>query len=142
MKEEHSQNIEDASALETEAAVRLGMGKSFRVPHVNVNVSETDDDILVSADVPGLASGDIMIEIRGNTLTMTGNIPSEIREEDTQRRFLRCERSSGEFSRHVVLPSAVNEDTIGAVVENGVLFISLQKRMDEGSRKRIPIREE
>jgi HSP20 family protein len=101
-----------------------------------VDVTETDNELVLSFDLPGLSQEQIAIELEDNVLTVSGE--RERKHEQTGDNFYRWERRFGTFSRSVALPAGVTEDQIQATYENGVLEIHVPKP-EEQRRKRIQI---
>ncbi len=89
------------------------------------DVSETDEDIIVKAELPGVDPKEIEVSLSGSTLTVKGEKKEE-REEKTQNMH-RIERSFGSFSRSVTLPCEVKDDRVEANFKNGVLNLKLPK---------------
>jgi len=96
------------------------------------DVSETDEDIVVKAELPGVEPKEIEVNLTGTTLTVKGEKKEE-REEKTENMH-RIERSFGSFSRSVTLPCEVKEDLVEASFKNGVLNLKLPKA--ESTKKR------
>lgn len=96
------------------------------------DVSETDEDILVKAELPGVDPKDIEVDLSGTTLTVKGEKKEE--QEEKTENVHRIERSFGCFSRSVTLPCEVKEDQVEANFKNGVLNLKLPKA--ESSKKR------
>ena len=89
------------------------------------DVSETDEDIIVKAELPGVDPKEIEVNLVGSTLTVKGEKKEE-HEEKTEN--MHCvERSFGSFSRSVTLPCEVKEDNIEATFKDGVLNLKLPK---------------
>lgn len=101
------------------------------------DLSETENAIEVSIDLPGIKPEEIHVQISGNTLTVRG----ERKEEKTEqgRTFHRIERRRGSFSRAISLPCAVVEDGVIAEYKDGVLNISLPK-CDAAKGRRIEVK--
>ena len=101
----------------------------------SIDVSETDDAITVSADLPGLDENDIDISLSRDVLTLRGE-RSEKRE-DKRKGYVVHERSFGSFFRTVPLPAGLDHDNVNAEFKNGVLNITLPKTEDarQASRK-------
>jgi HSP20 family protein len=80
---------------------------------VRSNVSETDKEICVTAEIPGVEQKDIDVSVSGSRITMKGEKKSEKEEkkEDEGRQFHRVERSSGSFMRTMTLPFEIDADT-------------------------------
>lgn len=100
-----------------------------------VNISETEKEIVVTANVPGISSEDISVEVNDNILTLSGQMMKENKEEDKNKKYYRYERESGSFSRSFSLPVQVDEDKIEAEAKNGVLTIILPKLKKEIKKK-------
>ena len=88
-------------------------------------------------DVPGVKPEDIDIQLHGNMLTVNGHREEETEEKD--KKFHRIERRTGTFSRSVTLPREVEEATVQANCDGGVLKIMLPKR-EEQRAKKIPVK--
>ena len=101
-----------------------------------VDVTETENDLVLTFDLPGLNENDISVELDDNVLTVSGR--RERKHEESKDRYYRFERRFGEFSRSVSLPAGVSEGDIQAGYENGVLEIRVPKP-DEQKPKRIQI---
>lgn len=102
-----------------------------------VTVSETKDELLLTAEMPGLAEDDISIELENNVLTVSGE-KTEVREEDEgeeDRKYHVYERSYGSFSRSFTLPRTVDGKNIVATFDNGVLTVKLPKVAEAKGRK-------
>ena len=101
-----------------------------------VDIYETDDSVVLSAELPGVKPEDVDVRIEGNTLHLKGErkMEPEVKEEN----FRQVERSYGSFSRSFVLPASVNPDNIDAKYNNGVLTLTMRKR-EEAKPKTIKI---
>ncbi|MGC8658738.1 MAG: Hsp20/alpha crystallin family protein [Desulfomonilaceae bacterium] len=97
-----------------------------------LDVSETDENVLVKAELPGVDPKEIEVNISGQTLTIKGE-KKEDREEKTES-LHRIERSYGSFYRAINLPCEVNEEKIEATFKDGVLNLKMPKT--EPSKKR------
>lgn len=98
-----------------------------------VDTLETDDALLLRADVPGLDAKDVDIEVHDNVLTLRGERKAEngVKEEN----FHRAERSFGSFRRRFTLPRSVDAEKIEASYHAGVLEIKLPKRPEAKPRQ-------
>ena len=96
---------------------------------VRTNVSETDTEVRVTAEVPGMAPEDVDVEITGDTITIQGKKESEKDEtgDEEGRQFRRLERRSGSFKRVTRLPFEIDPETVVADVKNGVLTVTVPK---------------
>ncbi len=108
-----------------------GEGYSFPL----VNVYDQRDDIVVTAELPGLSKDDIKVNVTGNVLTISGQRKPSIGE---RAGYIRRERSSGEFEKTVRIPSRVSSEKISASFKNGVLTITMPKA-EEFKPKTIPV---
>jgi len=95
-------------------------------------VSETADEVVVRAELPGVDPKNVEVTVSGNVLTIAG----EKREESEAREGVtyRCERRFGSFQRSIELPAAVDADKVRAENVNGVLTVRLP--LTESSKPR------
>jgi len=109
-------------------------GRSWRLPSIAeretllspaIDVSETDDAIEVSAELPGIDEKDIEVEVADNLLTIKGEKKSEKKEK--KKDYHLVERSYGSFQRSVPLPYEVNPDKVTAKFTKGVLKVTMPK---------------
>jgi HSP20 family protein len=102
-------------------------------PHVDVK--ESDKEITVTAELPGVAEKDIEVSISGDVLTLKGEKKAEKEEKDGN--YHRIERRYGSFHRSFSLPSEVDAAAVAASHKNGVLTVTLpkSKAAREASRK-------
>ena len=101
-----------------------------------VDVWETEDELVLSFDLPGIAEDKVAVELDDNVLTVSGE--RDRTSEHSSERFYRFERRFGTFSRSVTLPTGVNEQDIKADYTNGVLEVRVPKP-EEQKPKRIQI---
>ena len=99
-----------------------------------VDVEETDNEIKVTANVPGIDPKDINVEVGDDYLSLSGKIDKENKDEKNGKVY-RYEREYGEFRREFSLPARVNKDSIVAKSKNGVLMITLPKSEEEMKRR-------
>ncbi len=98
---------------------------------VNVDVADHDDEIVVTADLPGFEKEDIDVSLSERTLTIRAD--HEMEDESETGEFIRRERRSASASRTIRLPEDVDEDGASATYKNGVLTVALPKlHADEG----------
>jgi HSP20 family protein len=93
-----------------------------------VDIFETENELVMSAEIPGIDEKDIEIKLEDNTLTLKGERKFE--KETRQENYHRIERSYGSFYRAFTLPNSVDLDKIHAEHENGILKITLPKRQE------------
>jgi len=98
--------------------------------HPAVDIKETKDTIYISAELPGMTEDDIEINVTPNSIELKGERKDikEIKEKNTG--YYRKERSYGKFSRYFTLPAEVKVDKVDAIFKEGVLNISLPKRVE------------
>jgi HSP20 family protein len=99
----------------------------------SVDVWETEDELVLSFDLPGIAEDDIAVELEDNVLTVSGE--RQRTSEHSSERFYRFERRYGTFSRSVTLPPGVKEDAINADYKDGVLEIRVPKPEEQKPRR-------
>mgnify|MGYP000162149538 FL=1 len=100
---------------------------------VRSNVSETDDEICITAELPGITEDDIDISVTGNRIAIKGEKKSEEEEkgEKEGRKFHKVERYSGSFQRMMTLPFEIDPESVKAQVADGVLTVTLPKPPEE-----------
>jgi HSP20 family protein len=101
-----------------------------------LDVYETNDDLVLTASVPGVKPEEIDITVQGDVLTIKGETKFEGGE--TQGAYHRQERRYGRFHRQIALPVSVRSDSATAQFENGVLTLRLPKA-EEAKERRIPV---
>jgi len=102
----------------------------------SIEVSEGDDRVTVTAEVPGLEEKDVEVLLEDDVLIIRGEKRAE--NEVKERRF--SERFYGRFERRIPLPFEVEETTVEASFANGVLTVTLPKSPKAEARaKRIPL---
>ncbi len=102
-----------------------------------VDVSETDDNILVKAELPGMESKDIDVSVQGDILVIKGEKKEE--KESKEENFHRIERRRGTFARSIRIPVPVDPDNITAQYDKGVLTVTLPKK-EENKAKQIEVK--
>jgi HSP20 family protein len=113
-------------------------GETFAGFSPQIDLSETDKEIKISAELPGVESKDIDVSVEDGTLTIRGEKKHEHEEKEKGR--YRMERSYGSFERSIPLPAEVDESKAKAEFKKGVLRLTLPKRPGAQSRrKKIPV---
>ncbi len=102
-----------------------------------MDLVEAEDHFLLRADLPGLREEDVNIEVRDNTLRISGERKAE--HEQRERGWYRVERSFGRFSRSLSLPEGVDADSVTAEFDKGVLHIRIPKP-EERKPRRVAIK--
>jgi HSP20 family protein len=105
----------------------------------SLDMSETDKDIKVTVELPGIDEKDIQLSLDDGVLSISGE--KQFEKQEKRDNYHRLERSYGSFSRQVLLPADVDEDAVSAIFKNGVLNITLPKQQAALSEsKRIAIK--
>ncbi len=99
-----------------------------------VSVMETKDELVLTAELPGLAEEDVQIELENNVLCISGEKRTE-REESEENRYHVWERRYGSFQRSFTLPGTVRRDEITAEFKNGILEVHMPKMPEAKGRK-------
>ncbi|HEY7229380.1 MAG TPA: Hsp20/alpha crystallin family protein [Pseudolabrys sp.] len=108
-----------------------GNGGTALMP--SMDVTETDKEIEVTAELPGLEEKDVQINLADNLLTIRGEKKAEKEQKDKNYRLV--ERSYGSFERTLELPEGVNPDAIKASISKGVLKVTVAKPAPAQARK-------
>jgi HSP20 family protein len=103
-----------------------------------MDMEETEKDVIVTMELPGVDPKDVEIGIHDNHLIIAGKTDSA--EETKEKHYFHKERRSGAFRRQIPLPTHVDLDKIKAKAKDGILTITLPK-VDSGGHKmkKIPI---
>ncbi len=99
-----------------------------------VNVEEAADELLLTAELPGMREEDINVNIENNILTIRGEKREAREEADEGLKYHVWERRYGSFHRSFTLPRSVQADEIRADFESGVLTVRLPKAPEAKSR--------
>ncbi len=102
----------------------------------SLDVNETDKEVSLNVELPGVDPKDVEITLSGKTLTIRGEKKEEV--EDKNKNYYRVERRFGSFARSIELPHSVDDNSISADYRNGVLSIKAKKTAD-AQAKRISI---
>ena len=93
-----------------------------------VDIYETENELVLKADIPDVNEKDLDVRIENNMLTIQGERKFEQKVKEDN--YLRVERTYGAFSRSFSLPNTVNTEAIQADYQNGVLTVELPKRAE------------
>ena len=102
-----------------------------------VDIFETEHELVVRADLPGVNPQDLDIRVENNILTIRGERKFDSNKANEEN-YLRVERAYGPFSRSFSLANSVKSDAIKADYQNGVLTLSIPKR-EEAKPKQIKV---
>ncbi len=130
IQERMNRMFEDSMVL-SQGDRKPGSGRVGWTP--TVDIFETPEDIVLVADLPGLAPDSLDVHVEGNSLILAGErrLDEEVQEEN----FHRMERGYGLFRRSFTLPATIRQDGIRAEHHNGVLRVRLPKAESMGPKK-------
>ena len=103
----------------------LSRGSLGRIFTPAVNVVENEDEITVTAEIPGMDKNDLDVTLTGDKLTIKGEKKAE--HEEKSDNFHQIERSYSSFMRSFSLPCEVEQDKVAARYKDGVLTLKLPK---------------
>jgi len=103
----------------------------------SVDVTETKDKLLITAELPGLEVKDVNVTVSGDILTIKGEKTKE--EEEKDEHYYHCERYCGSFQRSFRLPVNVQADKVDATFDKGVLKVTFPKA-EEAKKKNIKVK--
>ena len=101
-----------------------------------VDISETENDVVIAAEVPGLKKEEINISVEDGVLTLKGERKHE--DEKKEKNYHRVERAYGSFNRSFRLPPSVDAEKVHASYQDGVLKVTLPK-LEKVKPRAIPI---
>ena len=114
-----------------------GEGEGMFGPRTDV--TETDESVDVSMELPGMTEQDIDISLSNDAMTIRGE--KNIEHEEDRKGVYMCERSYGSFYRMIPLPAGIDADKADATFKNGVLTVSLPKTAQAQAKvKRVPVK--
>ena len=99
-----------------------------------VDVSETDKEVRISAELPGMEEKDLSVEIDETSVTLRGERKEE--KEDKGKNWYTREQSYGAFHRVIPLPASVDGGKASANFKKGVLTVTAPKRVEEQARRK------
>jgi HSP20 family protein len=114
---------------------------AFSAPFLEppVDIYETNDEVVVLAEISGVAREDIELEVAGTTLYLRGD--RKTASDGPKRDYRQIEITRGPFLREVLLPANVNPEAAQTVYKDGMLQITLPKASPvAGNRFKIPVR--
>ena len=101
-----------------------------------VDIYETENDIILKAELPGVDPKDVEVRVEDNNLYLKGERKFE--KEVKEQNYHRVERSYGSFARSFSLPNSINADKVKAEYKDGLLTLTMPKR-EEAKPKTIKI---
>lgn len=106
--------------------------RGFAMP--NLDIYETDKDIVIEADVPGYDKKDINIRLDDDILTISAEKKDD--KEDKGRNYIKRERYFGKFERSIRLPDYIDMEKIKAKFKDGVLKIEIPKLPEKAKKSK------
>lgn len=103
-----------------------------------VDMSETDDAYVVTAELPGMKKDDVVVEADNQLLTISGSKEDE--HKSVRKHHQYAERRYGAFKRILTLPRDADVEAVDAVFKNGVLTVTLPKRADVAAGRKVPVK--
>ena len=97
-----------------------------------VDIYETENDIVLKAELPGVDSNDVEVKVEDNTLYLKGERKFE--KEVKNESYHRVERSYGSFARSFSLPNSISTEKVNAEFKDGLLTLTLPKREEAKPR--------
>ena len=120
----------------------LGEGQAagpLGIVNANMNVSETDNELRVSVELPGVSEQDIDVSLDNDILTIRGEKKLEEERGGPKENYHFVERSYGSFQRSLRLPFDANPEEVRANFDNGVLRVTVPKSAQQQRSRRIEI---
>ncbi|OGA53602.1 MAG: heat-shock protein Hsp20 [Betaproteobacteria bacterium RIFCSPLOWO2_12_FULL_62_58] len=108
----------------------------FEMRMPRVDVFDGEENVIIRAEVPGVDKKDLEVSVNDTSATIKGKVIREAKEEKAE--YYRCEIGSGEFSRTVTLPCAVDASKASAQLKDGMLELTLPK-VEKSKRHTIKI---
>jgi len=129
MTEKENKEIQVKAKQEAQAPEQTKPGPVFIPP---VDIFETEQDITVLADLPGVKSNDLTIDLRDNTLTISGDIEPYVTAAEQN---VLIEYEVGKYFRQFTLSNLIDQEKIDAKLNDGVLTLTLPKAEAAKPRK-------
>jgi HSP20 family protein len=135
LKSKRSLNIMSLSRFEPLVNFRVfedAVNRMLTEPQTNrpwspaVDIYETENELVLKADLPEVDSKDVDVRVENQTLTISGERKFE--SEKSEKGFHRIERSYGNFTRSFTVPNTFDTSNVAASFKNGVLAIKLPKK--------------
>jgi HSP20 family protein len=104
-----------------------------------VDVRETQDQLMLQAELPGVTADDVDVSVENGVLTISGEKKQEVREGEEGSNYHLVERRYGRFERRFTLPRTVDAEKVAANYESGILTVTLPKA-ERARPRRIQIK--
>lgn len=99
----------------------------------DVDIIDTDREVTIRAEIPGIDPKDLEVTVSGDLLTISGRKTEE--REEQGKAFFRSERRYGAFRRSLALPAGIDAQHVSAEIDQGVLTVRIPKTRDRGGRR-------
>jgi HSP20 family protein len=113
-------------SFEDAVARMLNEPRGARPWSPSVDIAETEDELVLKADLPEVRLEDVEVRVENQTLTLKGERKFE--QDNSVRGFHRIERNYGAFTRSFSVPGTVDSEKVTAELKNGVLTVKLPKK--------------
>jgi len=107
--------------------------------NASMNVSETENELRVTVELPGVSEQDIDVDLNDDVLTISGEKKFETERGGEKENFHAVERAYGAFQRTLRLPFQANPDEVRAAFQNGVLTVTVPKSAQQSRSRRIQV---
>jgi HSP20 family protein len=113
----------------------MGTQEDLALSPINpsIDIYETDDLIVVNAELPGMEKKDVQITVTDNVLTIKGE--KKLDEEIKKEKYHRIERAYGSFSRSFSLTDSVDSEQVKANFKNGILEIKIPRKHQKKAKE-------
>lgn len=118
-------------------SAEAGQGAVGNLINTSMDVSETENEIRITVELPGVTEQDIDVSLADDVLTIRGEKKFERKDDKEDYHFV--ERSYGTFQRSLRLPGPVDPEAVKADFENGVLTVALPKSAGQDRARRIEV---
>jgi HSP20 family protein len=115
----------------------FGTGKRLMEWAPRIDVEETDKEIVVKADLPGVDPKDVEVTVRDNALVIRGEKKEE--KEEKRKNYHRVERFAGQFFRAIPLPAGADAEKVSATGAKGVVTVTIPKAPG-ALPKKVPVK--
>ncbi len=120
--------------LFTENRLDTANCENFSMPAVNI--SEKNTNFVIEIVIPGISKDNVAIEVEENILRVSSQTSSEVPTEESIK-FLRKDFDFKNFERKFTLPKTIDTENINATHKDGILSISLPKKVEEKAVKKM-----
>jgi HSP20 family protein len=115
---------------------RVRWAEEVGMTYPSVDIFEDKDNVVLKAEIPGVAKEDLQVNVNDETITVSGEKRKEEKKEDKD--YFRLERSYGSFKRTFALPSEVDSSRAKAKFKDGVLEVTIPKS-EKAKKKEVKV---